>query len=172
MDTTVVSFLSGVALAIVGLAINEAVSFQIRAYRLRKLIVIDAESTVAGLVANLATFSAVEAGLEKQKAASFIWEGAGGAPSFLGDIPVYLTTAESALALRYYAAQDRIDAIRSEFNDAVRGVLTETAKEDAYVAIAISCLHDLKRNYEEARDSGTGLAALVRKNFWGEGEGE
>ena len=54
MDTTVVSFLSGVALAIVGLAINEAVSFQIRAYRLRKLIVIDAESTVAGLVANLA----------------------------------------------------------------------------------------------------------------------
>ncbi len=171
MDATVVSFLSGVGLAIVGLAINEAVSFQIKAYRLRKLIVVDAESTVAGLVANLATFANVETGLQNGQAASFIWDGAGGPPSFLGDLPVYLTTAESGLALRFYAAQDRIGAIRSEFNDAVRGVLTETAKEDAYAAIAISCLHDLRRNYEEARDSGTALAALVRQNFWGEGEG-
>jgi hypothetical protein len=172
VDATVVSFLSGVGLAIVGLAINEAVSFQIKAYRLRKLIVVDADSTVAGLVAHMATFGDIEKGLQDGQAASFIWEGAGGPPSFLGDIPVYLTTGEATLALRYYAAEDRIDAIRSEFNDAVRGVLTETAKSDAYIAIAISCLHDLRRNYEEARESGIALAALVRQNFWGEGEGQ
>jgi hypothetical protein len=171
-DVGVGSFLSGVALATVGFILNEVISFQIKAYRLRKIIVVDAESTVAGLVENLASFGEIESSLNDGKAASFIWEGAGGPPSFLGDIPVYLTTRESALALRYYAAEDRIDAIRSEFNDAVRGVLTEKDKKDAYTAIAISCLHDLKRNYEEARESGNALAALVKKNFWGEDEPE
>jgi hypothetical protein len=170
VDATVVSFVSGVGLAIVGLAINEAVSFQIKAYRLRKLIVVDAESTVAGQVEQMKTLPAVEESLREGQAASFIWEGAGGPPAFLGDIPVYLTTAESTLALEYYAAQDRIDEIRSAFNDAVKGVLTETGKQDVYAAIAIACLHDLTRNYEEARISGSALAALVRKNFWGEGE--
>jgi hypothetical protein len=83
---------------------------------------------------------------------------------------VYLTTGESSLALRYYAAQDRIDAIRSEFNDSVREVLTDPTKEDVYAAIAIACLHDLEKNYAEAQESGTALAKLVRENFWAEGE--
>lgn len=167
-DASVGSFMSGVALATVVFVLNEVISFQIKAYRLRKLIVTDAESTVAGLVSNRESLPGIESGLDGETSASFIWEGAGAPPTFLGDVPVYLTTGESALALNFYSAQGRIDAIRSEFNDAVRGLLTDATKRTEFSKIAIACLHDLERNYKEAEQSGNALSALAKKNLWTE----
>ena len=168
MESSTGSFLSGVALALAGFVIKEAATTQMKTYRLRKVLIADAESTVSGLTAHGETLPTLAKAIEDGGAPSFIWEGqdSGAQPPFLADVPIHLSPTETKLALDFYAAQGRIAAIRDEFNGAVRGIVTDPTNGPSFGKIAKACVHDLQRNYVEACATGNSLAAELKARLW------
>ncbi|HEY5255833.1 MAG TPA: hypothetical protein VIJ53_14350, partial [Acidobacteriaceae bacterium] len=160
------AFLSGVALACAGFMAKEYITFQIKSHRLRRLLSANAGETVSGFKSHLPSLEEIFKNLESDSA-NFIWEGegSGSEPAFLADVPIYLSTGESTLALRFYDVRGRIDTIRAEFNTAIRNIIVDPNNRSQYTKIAQSCIHDLQRNYEEACKTGTELCAELRERI-------
>jgi hypothetical protein len=50
--------------------------------------------------------------------------------------------------------------------NAIRNIVTEDNKRDQFNKIALSCVHDMQRNYGDACETGKALSALLKKNLW------
>ncbi len=163
------TFLSGVALAFVGFMGKEIITSQKERHKIRKILITDANDTVAGLDVHLPSLSVIRKNLD-EGGANFIWEGegAGSEPSFLNDVPTRLSPRETSLVLSFYDSKGRLDAIRTEYNLAIRNSVVDQGNREQHIKITKACLSDMERNYKEICDVGKAMAAELQKRLWSE----
>jgi hypothetical protein len=171
MTDSTQSLFTGIALATFGFMLKEAATTRMRAHRLRKVLKADIASTLPGLREHKPLLSKMKMDLA-DNSVSYIWDSSSHAssPAFLADVPIYLSIAETTALLRFYDCLSRIDAIRTEFNGAVRCVITDAQNRDQYRKIAVACLGDLDRNYVEALTFGDLSLAELDSHYWKDDE--
>jgi len=157
----------GVIAAFAGFVLKGLVTGVVDGLRIRKLLVTDIKENIRGLKAHYSGFADIEAGVTGSGPA-FIWDN-----SYYSQTPDYVTKAiyhlrplETTHCWRFFDALSRIDAIRNEYNGAVRSLITEELKRDLFRKIAVACLHDLRRNYAEAISVGSDVLLEIAQHHW------
>jgi hypothetical protein len=159
---------SGVAAAFLGFLLKEWITSLVHGWRIRMLLVADMKQTIQGLRTHHPNLDRVEANLQNDEP-SFIWDSSSHAqaPDYVINAIYHLAPLETTNSWKFYDALSRMDAIRDEYNNSVRFLITQMKERELYRKIAVSCIHDLGRHYAEAISTGSGVLLEMKKNHWG-----
>jgi hypothetical protein len=163
MNTFIAGLLSGVLVTFAGFVLKSLVSDLIRGFRTRTLITAELRESIRGLREHFPELRKIEDGLQNGGAA-FIRDRPATLPEYAKNAIHHLNPVETARCWKFDDCLVRLDAIRQEYNNSVRAVLTDETNRDRYKNIAIACIHDLSFNYRQAIFNGSNLLIQIANN--------
>lgn len=165
METFSVGVATGVTATFVGFALKEWATSVVHGIRIRKLLTTDIAEIIRGLRGHEPSLKPIEKQLANDEP-SFIWDSLSNSqiPDYVTNAIYHLSSQETAQCWRFYDAVSRLDAIRDEYNGAVRALITEETKRELFRKIATSCLHDLQRHYADAISIGSNVLLTIQKS--------
>ena len=163
MNPTTATFIIGVLVGVVSFLIKEISTDNVRAIRFRRRLAEDIKMIVENYKDHLPSLGQLKDNVRKNEPA-FIWDSALGDATSVSKAAHYLEPLEASQCLRFYDELSRMNEIRSEYNLAIRGLVTDEEKRPLNVSIAVACLGDLQKHYQQAITRGCKCLLELKKN--------
>lgn len=165
MESNLIAFLLGVIVAVVSFILKEIITTITQAIRFRRRLVEDIKITVEGYRNHFTQLQRIKEQIP-MNSASFIWDSALGGMSNFSEYGHHLRPLESSQCSRFYDELSRVIEIRMEYNHSVRKIVIEEQNRDAYSDLAISCLEDMEKHYQQIIKRGCQCLLELKKNHW------
>lgn len=167
MPNNVVAVAVGVLIATFSFMLKEALSYFWDGIRFRRRLVEDIKIRLQHYDDHYPELGRLKAGVSAPKpAASFIWDSSVEEDWSMTENFVHLRPLEAAHCAAFFDALSRIDEVRAEYNDAVRGLIINSEKLPQYASIAVSCLSDMEEEYADVIRVGSESLLELSENHW------
>jgi len=165
MNPSTATFIIGVLVGVVSFLIKEISADNVRAVRYRKRLAEDIKMIIENYKNHYPALQRLKGAVPKN-APAFIWDSALGDAGSVTKAAHYLEPLEASQCTRFYDALSRMNEIRTEYNLAVRGMVTDEQKRTLHASIAVACLGDLQKHYLQIISRGCHCLLELKKNHW------
>jgi hypothetical protein len=164
MNANTATFIVGVLVAVASFLIKELCADAVRGVRFRKRLAQDIKMIIENLKDHYPTLQRLKEAVPR-KSPAFIWDSDPG-PEGLSENNHYLEPLEASHCIRFYDDLSRMNEIRTEFNLAIRGVITDEETRALHVLIAVACLGDMQKHYRQLISRGCNALLELKRNHW------
>jgi len=165
MNASTATFIIGVLVAVASFLIKELTADSVRAVRFRMRLAEDIKMIVENYKAHYPELEHLKDAVPKNEPA-FIWDSAPGDSASLSQAGHYLEPLEASQCSRFYDNLSRMNEIRAEYNLAVRSIVIDEEKRVLHISIALACLGDLQKHYQQVISRGCKSLLELKKNHW------
>lgn len=147
--------------------IKEVIAWIARGVRLRKRLAEDIKMLVDNFSNHYPQLEPLKRGVSADDPSlSFIWDSTTDPVGILSESSEHLKALEASQCARFYDELSRIDEIRKEYNNSIRGIVTRPEEREGFLSLAEGCVEDLQGTYKELIKRGCMCLLELRKNHW------
>jgi hypothetical protein len=165
MNENMAAFIIGVLVAVVGFIIKEVSTEAVRAVRFRRRLVENIKRIVDAHKNHYPELQRLKE-VVKISQWSFIWDSNFNDIQAISENFHYLKPIESSQCTRFSDELSISNEIRTVYNNAVHGVITESEKKEKFILIALACLEDLQIHNRQIINRGCKCLIELNKNHW------